>query len=188
MRVRYQSARAFVEEYAENLSAGGLFIAGATDLEPLQEVPVELELPGAGMFRVVTQVAHVMTTEMAAKLGRSAGAGVAVIKAPPGFQEALSAYLMRLGRRADHLVLCGHDGIGAILAEAGYQVATAPPPAELAAAIARSKVPVVGVVVASERAPAYRAAAARAGAADVVHEMNTASEADKLLVRLDDAL
>jgi hypothetical protein len=188
LQVRYQSARAFVQEYAENLSAGGLFIGGAGDLEPLQEVAVEIELPGAGVFRVVAQVAHVMDAATAARMGRSPGAGLAIIKSPPGFSEALSAYLARLGRRADHLVLCGHDGIAGVLAEAGYRVATAPPPADLVRAIAGSQLPVVGVVVAGERAAAYRAAAAGAGAPDLVHVMDSAAEVDRLLARLDDAL
>jgi hypothetical protein len=188
LQVRYRSARDFVLEYAENLSAGGLFVAGATDLEPLQELPVEIELPGAGSFRITAQVAHLVSAEVAARIGRKPGAGLAIIDAPKGFREALSAYLMRLGRRADHLVLCRLGVVLDIFIEAGYQAIRAPEPEQLPAVIARSRVPVVGVVVSSTQAARYRSEALEAGAGDIVHVIDHPRQFDAVLARLDDAL
>ena len=105
LSVRYEIAHEFVREYAENLSRDGLFITGAQDLELLQEVAVEIGLPGFQSFRVRAEVAHIFDEEHAAPLGRVAGAGLAITRAPPGFQDALTGYLHRLGKRADATVL-----------------------------------------------------------------------------------
>jgi len=188
LQVRYQRAHEFIAEYADNLSAGGLFIVGATDLEPLQEVVVEIQLPGSATYQVVAQVAHVLDDAVAARLGRRAGVGLALVQSPPGFADALAAYLIRLGRRADHRVLCGHDGIRTLLGEAGYQTALTPPADQLLHVIAESAVPVLAVVVGSAAAEAYRAVAAAAGDPDLVKVLDRAPDLDRLLVELDDAL
>ena len=188
LSVRFARAREFVVEYAENLSQGGLFVKGAGSLEPLQEVDVELDLPGAGSYTVRAEVAHLIDAETAAKLGRSAGAGLAITHSPDGFEEALRGYLQRLGRRADMMVMVLDETFGLLLAAAGFQVATAPGPSELAAAMVRSEVPIIGLVVSSQRAPEYEQAAAKAGAGDVVVVMDSTDEFEGVLKRLDDEL
>lgn len=147
LAVRYSSAQNYVEDYADNLSEGGLFIAGAQHhLEPLQEVTVEVELPGYGLYAVGAQVAYVLDQQGAAKGGRTPGAGLAVVSAPPDFQHVLMEYLMVLGRRKDVHVLVASPGVGEFLACAGFQVATAPPPERVCLAILDTP-RVVGVVV-----------------------------------------
>lgn len=189
LAVRYGVAADYVREYAENLSKGGLFIAGASALKPLQHINVEVALPGFGKFRLKCEVAHVLTEEMAERYGQKPGAGLAIVSGPPDYEDALMRYLHRLGRRADCMVLTGHDGIHKILGDAGYQVQSAPAPDQLAAAIARAESDVVGVVVAEQQGEAYKAAATAAGAGDdMVLVMGNAAHADQILTALDERL
>ena len=186
LAVRYHTAHEFVLEYAENLSKGGLFLRGGQQLRPLQEVEVTIALPGFGEYVVVAEVAHLLTAEMAERCGREAGAGLAITRAPADFQDALTGYLQRLGRRADATVLTTVPEVGAQLAAAGYSVLPAPDPKELPAWIVRAEQPVVGVVVATGQVAEYRGVAAAAGAGEIVHEAEGSLET--LLARLDQEL
>lgn len=188
LSVKFVRAKEFVVEYAENLSRGGLFVKGAHGLELLQEVDVEVELPGYGSFNVKAEVAHLINGDQAVEFGRSAGAGLAIKKAPDGFEQALSSYLLRLGRRADAMVMVADETNGLLLAAAGYQVRAVPEPGELVAAIARAPVPVVAVVVPQTSVTEYEHAAAIAGAGDIVISMNSMDEFEAILVRLDNEL
>jgi Tfp pilus assembly protein PilZ len=188
LSVSYQSAQEFVAEYAENLSAGGLFIRGAHELEILSEIAVDIELPGLGRYTVTGQVAHILTPEVAARNGRKPGAGIAIVRSPPEFTSALATYLARLGRRRDVAVLVVDEAMRKALEDAGYVALPAPPPGALAAAIARADMPVLGVAVPRDRADAYRAAARACGAGDIVCELDYAEELGDLLRRLDDEL
>jgi Tfp pilus assembly protein PilZ len=183
LSVRYETAADFVREYAENLSRGGLFIRGARGLRRHGEMVVEVELPGFGAYQLRAEVVHVITEAMAAEHGRTAGAGLAIREAPEGFEEALAAYLVRLGRRADSQVLAADDRLARLLAAAGYRVSAAPPPAGLAAAIERRERPIVGVVVPQDRVVVYRHAAGRS--ADLVLAMDEPGQIDEVLVHLD---
>jgi hypothetical protein len=188
LSVRFARAREFVIEYAENLSQGGLFVKGAGSLGALEEVDVEIDLPGAGTYTVKAEVAHTIDAATATRLGRSAGAGLAITESPPGFTDALQAYLQRLGRRADVMVMVTDETFGLLLAAAGFQVATAPEPDQLAAAIAHSEVPVAGVVVSRGQAPDYQQATTAAGAGDVVVTMDSTEDFERVLEWLDNEL
>ncbi len=188
MTVRYTTAVEFVREYAENLSNSGLFIKGAHDLEPLTQLTVEVTLPGAGSFMLKCEVAHVMTPELAARFGRSPGAGMAILKAPDGFDDALVSYLHRLGRRADHRVLVIDDTIAKALSEAGYKVGSAPSAAGLAEVMVHSDEPVIAVIVPRDSEKLYSAAARALGAGDVVIGMDHEAELDTVLTELDKRL
>ena len=52
LAVRYANAEQFVADYVENLSAGGLFIAGANQLALNTETDIHIELPGQGDWTV----------------------------------------------------------------------------------------------------------------------------------------
>lgn len=185
LAVRYERAAEFVREYAENLSAGGLFVAGATDLQPLDEVLVEIDLPGLGTYRVTVEVAHVLDAATAARAGRSAGAGMSIRKAPPNFERALSTYLQRLGSRADHLVLVESALLRQALGAAGYGVEAAPDPGGLVTTIARLEQPVLRVVVGPSGAPYYRDAAAKAGDDELILVWDDPADLDGVLTALD---
>jgi hypothetical protein len=185
LSVRYETAADFVREYAENLSKGGLFIRRARGLNRHRDVIVELDLPGFGSFQVRAEVVHVITAEMAAEHGRAAGAGLAIRETPDGFEDALSSYLHRLGRRADSLVLAAEEPCARLLVAAGYQVAPVASPEALGETLAAQdhETPLVGVVVPGAEVDPYRIAAA--DNAELVVAMDEPREIDEVLVQLD---
>lgn len=185
LSVRYGSAREFVEEYAANLSAGGLFIRGAFELEPLTPIAVEISLPGFKTFRVGAQVVHVITPAAAAQSDNQPGAGVAITERPEGFDEAMTEYLQRLGRRRDYLVFAGDEECRKLLEDSGYHTAPAPRAANLSEAVAGSAFPVLGVVVSRAQEDEYVNAAAAAGLAGRVRSIDYLEELDELLTQLD---
>lgn len=185
LEVSYGNAKDFVREYAENLSLGGLFIKGGESLRQLQEVTVDLTLPGAGTFRVETRVAHVMTPEVAARCGQSAGAGLEIVRSPPGFSDALTAYLLRLGRRKDVSVMVTNTSLGLLLGAAGYVVKSIAAPSLVVQEIAHSSMPVAAVVTLEAEAAAYRRAVVAAGAGDIVCAVRDMQSMEEVLSRID---
>ncbi len=188
LTVKYESAAEFVNEYAENLSAGGLFVAGATDLKPLDEIGLEIELPSYGTYRVRAQVAHVIDADTASRVGCTPGAGLAIIEPPPSFSEALLGYLARLGRRADVLVLVEEPALRVAIARAGYQTGPVPDPGGLVAVVAHTETPILRVVVRPGGLDEYAAAAAAAGDAELVMAGSGPANLAALLPVLDDLL
>lgn len=188
LSIKYSVAREFVLEYAENLSVGGLFIRGAYNLQRGQIVNVEIALPGYGAFAVAAEVAHVLSPVVAAKYGRKPGAGFAITKSPPGFAEALRAYLLRLGRRRDHVVFVSDDQLALLLDAAGYQVRPLPPSQGLLDAVAGSAEPVVGVVVPFDQEQEYVSRAATMGSPEIVYAVDEDEPIEDLLSWLDSEL
>lgn len=188
LQVRFKTALDFVVEYAENLSAGGVFVRGAHRLEALSEAEVVIVLPGYGEFTVRGKVAHIVSPELAAVSGRRPGAGLEIIQAPDGFREAISEYLRRLGRRRDVAVLVEEGRPLELLDAAGYRAAPLPPPNDLVVAMARSEYPVLAVVVTRAREDQFRPAAQAAGVGDLVHLLDHEEELDELLGALDNLL
>src|SRR4051812_34914647 len=97
LAVKYATAAEFVADYIENLSAGGLFIAGAQHLKLHDLVDVVLDLPGHGQWRVVGKAVFLLDPETARRAGRKPGVGLEIVTKPPGFDDALVGYLFRLG-------------------------------------------------------------------------------------------
>jgi Tfp pilus assembly protein PilZ len=122
VRVHFESAADFVVQYAENLSAGGIFVPGVTSYELLSEIAVVIDLPGAEASEVRARVAHVLTEEMAVKYKRPAGTGLEIIESPESFQKALRGFLELLGRRRDSLVLASEEDVHRYLDLSGYRV------------------------------------------------------------------
>lgn len=121
--VSYAKAEEFVSDYVENLSAGGLFLAGAHDLPLNAETDVKVDLPGQGSWTVRARVTFLIDEAAALFAGRRPGAGMEVIEKPAGYDDALLGYLLRLGRRREHAVMVAPDNIGAqLIADAGYRV------------------------------------------------------------------
>ena len=96
-------------------------------------------------------------------MGISPGAGIAIKRGPKGFKEALSAYLQRLGRRADVVVFVADPRLVEVLADAGFQAVEAPPPEHFAEAFVRAESEVVAVVAPRSKSLAYSQAAAATG-------------------------
>ncbi|HVS66639.1 MAG TPA: hypothetical protein VMT85_24410 [Thermoanaerobaculia bacterium] len=150
LKVRFTGARDYVEQYAFNLSEGGLFVAGATHLTPLQVVPVELELPGLGRFEIECRVAHVLDEERARRFDRAPGAGLAVMSAPREFDEALREYLRIIGARRDATVLAADAKVRGLLSDAGYRLVDADQLSDLPS-LCEQHESVVAIVVSSAR-------------------------------------
>ncbi len=182
LRVEFARAREFVEQYAENLSSGGLFVRGIDGLSSGEEVSINITLPGLGTFTVQAEVAHQRAT------GGAPGVGFAIRSAPLGFADALAAYLLRLGRRADMVVFVDESPWCGAIADAGYRVEPVPAPQDVAAALAARDAQVAGIVAPRDLAAELAAALASSGKDSLVISLSAASDVGALLDRLDDAL
>ena len=153
--VRFLDARDYLIQYAENLSQGGLFVAGAQALKPLNQVDLEIELPGYGRFPVEARVAHVVTERMAEERGQTAGAGLAFVNVPDNFERVLSQYLQLLGRRHDTTVLVQDEGLAVELGRYGYRCERAESADKVVAQVMEMP-SVIAVVVSPEELAKYR--------------------------------
>ncbi len=108
------------------------------------EVTVDIDLPGYGTYSVIAEVAHVS----------AAGAGLHIKAGPPGFQQALTAYLLRLGMRTHATVFVDHEPWRAVVREAGYGVQPLPPPSRLVELIGDATA--VGILAPADIAEQYR--------------------------------
>jgi uncharacterized protein (TIGR02266 family) len=90
LQVAFRTAGAFLVSYSVNLSRGGIFIETATPLPVGTDLTLQLEVPGAGAFELVGQVAWVRQGS------------------PDGFPDGLGIKLQELdaryGAAIDHLV------------------------------------------------------------------------------------
>lgn len=126
LKVNYGRAVEFVEQYADTLALGGMFIRDATDLAVGEVVSITLELPGSGTLTLKAEVRYVLVDVP------KPGAGLQITSGPRGYLDQLSGYLLRLGRRADAVVFVDAEPWRTLIHESGYQVAALPPPRELA--------------------------------------------------------
>lgn len=188
LSVRYSTAREFVQEYAENLSSGGLFITGAYALEPLQQVTVRIELPGYGEFEVKAEVVHIIPPDKATEYKRPAGAGLAIVEAPMGFDQILKSYLWRLGSRKDHTIMISDEPVGILLSATGYRVKRVPAPDEVIPQITESEKPVIGILVPSTDISTYARALNGSGVDRLLHAIDGFANIDQMLARLDEEL
>lgn len=186
--VRYAKAEEFVSDYIENLSAGGLFIAGAHQLPMLTETDVNVELPGQGSWAVRARVVFLIDEAAAQAAGRQPGAGLEVITKPAGYDDALLGYLLRLGRRRDHQVMIAEDLIGAeLFSDAGYRVTPLESEDEVAMALADEDAKIVAIVVTPSMFDRYRD---RLGmkAKEVLFAASSIEQVQDILARVDSLL
>ena len=156
LSVRYTNAEQFVNDYVENLSEGGLYIAGANQLPLHSETDIHIELPGQGTWTVRGKSVFVID-EMAGKAsGRKPGAGFELVGKPAGFDDALLGYLLRLGRRREHAVMVGEIPGIRLIEDAGYRVLPLQSEDEVAFALAEEDAKIVGVVLPSSQVQPYR--------------------------------
>jgi CheY-like chemotaxis protein len=184
LSVRFRSARQLREAYTENISNGGLFVSGATQLEPGQEVSVHVELPGLDTYLIAARVAYVTPPASDRERGLG-GAGLQIIGGPPAFFDALRYCIHRLEHRRGFAVLATDPEVRRLLAEAGYRALPAPPPAGLTAALDRCELPVVAVVVSRVEEPAYQRAALAAGEPALIHAIDFLEEIDTAMAAFD---
>jgi CheY-like chemotaxis protein len=170
------------EPLIEDLSLGGMFVRGAHHLRLCDRVEVEVGFPGeAQRFAVAAEVAFVLTPPGAEQYDRHSGAGFAFVAADARFTAALAAYLRRLDRRCDHLILSSDELCRELAREAGYRAEPTPPPAELPQLLADRSV--AAIIVPRAEAERYRAVAG-----DLVHGFDFFEEVELLLGDIDRAL
>lgn len=187
LAVRYTNAEEFVTDYVENLSAGGLFIAGAHKLPLFTETPVSIELPGQGDWTVRAKSVFVIDEPAAQNMGRKAGAGFQILDKPPGFDDALLGYLLRLGRRRDHAVMVGEvPGLSAIT-DAGYRVIPLASEDEVAIMLANDDEKIVAIVVQPALVTPYRDRLGEKGKS-LVFPATSVAEVTDILARIDSLL
>lgn len=65
VKVQGKTEKDVMEEYAENISMGGMFVRGRTDLPLGTRLEMEISLPGGGRILAIAEVAHIVTEEKA---------------------------------------------------------------------------------------------------------------------------
>lgn len=188
LAVRYTNAEQFVTDYVENLSEGGLFIAGAHQLPMGSESDVSVQLPGQGDWTVRAKVVFLIDPDAALITGRKPGAGMEIQSKPPGFDDALLGYLLRLGRRRDHAVMLGEGVIGAqLFADAGYRVQPLESEDEVAFALANGDAAIVAIVLPPTQVQQVRDRLGERGK-EVVFSATTIDDIHDILARIDSLL
>lgn len=187
LAVRYSNAEQFVNDYVENLSIGGLFIAGAHSLPLMTETDVNVELPGQGSWTVKAKSVFIIDESAARTTGRKAGAGMEIIGKPPGFDDALLGYLLRLGQRRDHSVMCGDVAGIRVITDAGYRVIPLEPGEVAGGYIGDALVKLIAILLPVDQVDDYRERIGDAGSAYVMGVRNEGDMPD-LLARIDSLL
>jgi len=89
-QVGFSSNQDFVLEYAENISAGGVFVQTEQEVELDSIVTVSLRLPGNEVpVEAKGVIVHRLTKEEAAKVGKHAGIGVQFLDSSDEFRDAI---------------------------------------------------------------------------------------------------
>jgi type IV pilus assembly protein PilZ len=89
-QVGFNSNQEFVLEYAENISAGGVFVQTEQPMELDSIVTVSLRLPGNEVpVEAKGVIVHRVTKADAAKIGKHAGIGVQFLDSSDEFREAI---------------------------------------------------------------------------------------------------
>jgi Tfp pilus assembly protein PilZ len=187
LAVRYANAEQFVTDYVENLSVGGLFIAGANQLPLLTETAVTIELPGQGDWTVRAKSVFVIDPVTAERMGRHAGAGFEIVDKPPGFDDALLGYLLRLGRRRDHAVMVGDVPGVELVKDAGYRVLPLESEDEVAFALANDDAKIIAIIVPTSLVATYRGSLGEKGK-ELVFTATSVDDVIDILNRVDSLL
>jgi len=96
-RVRFKTGEAFLTEYTENLSRGGMFLATDQPLEPGALIRAQLEIHGIDEpIEIEGRVAYRLDPRQAEERGRSAGLGIQFIDLNPEARAKLDHYMRRL--------------------------------------------------------------------------------------------
>jgi uncharacterized protein (TIGR02266 family) len=97
--VRFRSVAEFKQEYATNISAGGLFIR--TEAPPAMNsvIDVELQLPGGAPVEAKALVVHRVSTEEAAQHKVEPGVGVQFVQADDRFRERIDRFVAELAAK-----------------------------------------------------------------------------------------
>lgn len=99
VKVRFQSKNAFLQEYSQNISCGGMFIQTKAKPEPRSRVELTIELPDTGeQVKVLAEVVHVLSPDKAEILNGDSvpGVGIQFIEFMEDGGEKLQQYVKKL--------------------------------------------------------------------------------------------
>ncbi|MBA2540509.1 MAG: hypothetical protein H0V17_12785 [Deltaproteobacteria bacterium] len=188
LTVTYSSASEFVTEYVENLAAGGLFVAGKVDLDMLREIDVSIVAPGLPELKIRARPVYVVDPNTARATGRPLGTGMEITTKPPGFDDALRAHLMKLGKRREVAVMVGDVPGAARFGDAGFKLIPLEPLESIAFALSDALVPVIALIVPSGQLEAYTSVAREAGTMIAVYSPNRPVDVEDIVTSLDRVL
>jgi uncharacterized protein (TIGR02266 family) len=94
--VRFRSLDELKQEYATNISAGGVFIRTEAPPEMNSVIDVELELPGGNPVQGKALVVHRVSAEEAARRNVEPGVGVQFVEADDRFRERIDRFVAEL--------------------------------------------------------------------------------------------
>lgn len=95
--VRFESEGAFLTEFVENLSRGGMYLSTDKPFKPGDPIRTLLEVPGSEKpLEIHGHVAYCLDLENAVLLGRSVGVGISFLKIPEEIKARLHQHLTRL--------------------------------------------------------------------------------------------
>jgi len=185
LTVVYSSAAEFVTEYVENLAAGGLFVAGKVDLDMLREVDVSIVAQGLPELKIRARPVYVVDPSTARTTGRQMGTGMEITTKPRGFDDALRAHLMMLGKRREVAVMVGDVPGAARFGDAGFKLIPLEPLESIAFALSDALVPVIALIVPSGHREAYSSVAREAGNLIAVYSPKRSIDVEDIVASLD---
>ncbi len=188
MKVVYSSASEFVSEYVENLAAGGLFVSGHTDLDMLREVDVELTAAGMPSLEIRARPVYVVDPLTARKTGRPMGTGMEITAKPFGFDDALRAHLIKLGKRREVAVMVGDVPGASKLGDAGFKLIPLEPLEAVGFALADALVQIIALVVRPNMREAYAMVTRDHGKLVAVYAPARDSDVDDIIRNIDKLL
>ena len=185
LTVVYSSASEFVTEYVENLAAGGLFVAGKIDLDMLREVDVSIIAPGLPELKIRARPVYVVDPSTARSTGRPMGTGMEITTKPRGFDDALRAHLMKLGKRREVAVMVGDVPGAARFGDAGFKLIPLEPLEAIGFALSDALVPVIALIVPANLREVYASVTREAGALIAVYSPQRSLDVEDIVTSLD---
>ncbi len=187
LTVQYASASEFVEEYVSTIAVGGVFVAGIEDFDLHREVDVELVVERS-TWTLRARPVYVVDTKMAQTAGLRHGTGMEITKKPQGFDAAMSAHLMKLGKRREVAVMVGDVPGAARLGDAGFKLMPLESVESFAAVILDALTPVIAVVAPASFRDAYFEIARSSGLLLPIFSSARVTDIDDIVNQIDRAL
>ena len=104
IQVSFRTEKDLVREYTENISYGGMFIRGKTDIPLRSRIEIEFKLPGqGGVVKAIGEVVHVVSVEKASLINGDVvpGCGVHFVKFEGDGEEKLRNFIEKVAKKDD---------------------------------------------------------------------------------------
>jgi len=184
LTVSYATASEFVTEYVENIAVGGLFVAGAGALDLLREIDVEIILSDT-TWKVRAKPVYVIDGEMARTAGKPAGTGMEITVKPAGFDAAMHAHLIKLGKRREVAVMVGDVPGAARLGDAGFRLIPLESLEAFCGVLGDKLAHVIALVVPARLREAYVEVARSSGHLVAIYSSSRPNDVDDIVRQID---